>query len=110
VGMSVGKAGRTTGLRRGEVFDIAASVRVEYEQGGRTLLAMFRNQMAIRGAGGRSFIEGGDSGALVWLWDQSGMAAAPVGLGFASGDPSSRVAYANHLSLVLAALDVKLFV
>ena len=98
-GMIVGKTGRTTQLRTGRVTDCNATVRVNYG-GGR--IALFRNQMVIRGLRG-SFSQGGDSGSTIWTWDRS---RNPVGLLFAG---SSTHTIANHMWRVVRALDINLY-
>lgn len=97
--MAVGKSGRTTQLTRGTIIDVSASINVNYG-GGR--VALFRDQIAIRGAGGTLFSAGGDSGSSIWTWDSS---RRPVGLLFAGG---GGITFANKMSRVLAALDINL--
>ena len=97
--MAVGKSGRTTQLTRGTIIDISATIRVNYG-GGR--VALFSDQMAIRGAGGALFSAGGDSGSSIWTWDA---ARRPVGLLFAGG---GGITFANKMSRVVAALDINL--
>lgn len=97
--MAVGKSGRTTQLTRGTVIDISASINVNYG-GGR--VALFRDQIAIRGAAGTTFSAGGDSGSSIWTWDA---ARRPVGLLFAGG---GGITFANKMSRVLAALNIRL--
>lgn len=96
--MAVGKSGRTTQLTRGTIIDISASINVNY--GGR--VALFRDQISIRGAGGTLFSAGGDSGSSIWTWDAS---RRPVGLLFAGGNG---ITFANKIGRVLAALDINL--
>ena len=97
--MAVGKSGRTTQLTRGTIIDINASINVSYG-GGR--VALFRDQISIRGAGGTLFSAGGDSGSSIWTWDPN---RQPVGLLFAGGNG---ITFANKISRVLAALDINL--
>ena len=97
--MAVGKSGRTTQLTRGTIIDISATVRVNYG-GGR--VALFSDQISIRGAGGALFSDGGDSGSSIWTWDNS---RRPVGLLFAGG---GGITFANKMSRVIAALDINL--
>jgi hypothetical protein len=97
--MAVGKSGRTTQLTRGTIIDISASINVNYG-GGR--VALFRDQISIRGAGGTVFSAGGDSGSSIWTWDPS---RRPVGLLFAGG---GGITFANKIGRVLAALDINL--
>jgi hypothetical protein len=95
-GMTVGKSGRTTQLTRGTVTDCSATIRVNYG-GGR--VALFRDQIAIRGVSG-NFSAGGDSGSLIWTWDAR---RSPVGLLFAGGGGFT---FANKIGRVLPALDI----
>lgn len=97
--MAVGKSGRTTQLTRGTIIDISASVNVSYGAKG---VALFRDQISIRGAGGTLFSAGGDSGSSIWTWDP---ARQPVGLLFAGGNG---ITFANKMGRVLAALDINL--
>ncbi len=96
--MVVGKSGRTTQLRRGMITDCNATIRVNY---GRGRVALFRDQIAIRGLRG-PFSAGGDSGSLVWQWNRT---RPPVGLLFAGGGGFT---FANKIGRVLRALDVSL--
>jgi hypothetical protein len=95
--MRVEKAGRTTGLTKGQVFDIFADIPVQYDMG----VVMFRNQILITTEAGK-FCDHGDSGSLVV--DSESRRA--TGLFFAA----SRYGYgiANDLSDVLAQLNVTL--
>lgn len=97
--MAVGKSGRTTQLTRGTIIDLSATIRVNYG-GGR--IALFSDQISIRGAGGSLFSAGGDSGSSIWTWDSS---RRPVGLLFAGG---GGITFANKMSRVVAALDINL--
>lgn len=94
--MTVGKTGRTTQLTRGTITDCSATIRVNYGGG---KVALFSDQMAIRGVSG-DFSAGGDSGSLIWTWDSR---RNPVGLLFAGG---GGVTFANKITRVLAALDI----
>lgn len=97
--MAVGKSGRTTQLTRGTIIDVSATINVNYG-GGR--IALFRDQISIRGAGGTLFSAGGDSGSSIWTWDNS---RRPVGLLFAGG---GGITFANKMTRVVAALDINL--
>lgn len=97
--MAVGKSGRTTQLTRGTIIDISATINVNYG-GGR--VALFKDQIAIRGAAGTLFSSGGDSGSSIWTWDS---ARRPVGLLFAGG---GGITFANKMTRVVAALDINL--
>lgn len=96
--MAVGKSGRTTQLTRGTIIDISATISVNYS--GR--IALFRDQISIRGAAGTLFSAGGDSGSSIWTWDS---ARRPVGLLFAGG---GGITFANKMTRVVAALDINL--
>jgi hypothetical protein len=98
--MAVGKSGRTTQLTRGTIIDIGATIRVNYG-GGR--VALFSDQISIRGAAGTLFSAGGDSGSSIWTWDSR---RCPVGLLFAGG---GGITFANKMTRVVAALDVNLY-
>ena len=97
--MLVGKSGRTTQLTTGRVTDCSVTIRVNYG-GGR--VALFRDQIAIRGLSGL-FSAGGDSGSLIWTWNRT---RSPVGLLFAGG---GGVTFANKIGHVLKALDIRLY-
>jgi hypothetical protein len=97
--MAVGKSGRTTQLTRGTIIDVSATIRVNYG-GGR--VALFSDQISIRGAGGTLFSSGGDSGSSIWTWDNN---RRPVGLLFAGG---GGITFANKMTRVVAALDINL--
>lgn len=99
LGTIVGKSGRTTQLTQGRVIDIGASVTVNFG-GGR--VALFRDQLSIRSTGSNPFSAGGDSGSVIWRWDN---ARPPVGLLFAGG---GGITYANKMWRVLSALDIRL--
>lgn len=95
----VGKTGRTTNLTQGRITDISATIQVNFG-GGR--VALFRDQLAIRSTSAAPFSAGGDSGSLIWTWDNRW---APVGLLFAGGGD---ITFANKIQRVLAALDIRL--
>jgi hypothetical protein len=97
-GLAVEKVGRGSGYTVGEVFDIDATLTLNYEIGDLT----FVNQALIRGASG-AFSEYGDSGALV-VAEDSGRA---VGLLIGG---SADFSVANHLDDVLTDLGVTLVV
>jgi hypothetical protein len=98
--MRVGKTGRTTQLTSGRIVDVNASLTVAYG-GGKS--ANFRDQITIVGDSGNSFSQGGDSGSLIWTWNE---ARAPVGLLFAGGRDYT---FANKIGHVLEALEIELF-
>ena len=89
IGMEVQKAGRTTGLTRGVVTAVNATVFIpEYplECGGsETREARFVNQFFVTSVNGGRFLDDGDSGSMVY--EDKPDCPAPVGLLFA-GDGS----------------------
>ncbi len=89
LGMRVVKAGRTTGITRGEVTGIDATVQVQYGLG---QVAVFTDQLLIGPAG---FSAGGDSGSAV-LDEHNRL----IGLLFAG---SEQVTIINRAAHVLAA-------
>jgi hypothetical protein len=95
-GMAVEKTGRATGYTTGSVFDVSATITVQFDLG----LLTFADQVLIRGDGG-PFSDGGDSGALVV--DQKSGRATGLLIG---GVP--QFAIANHISDVLQNLNVRL--
>lgn len=99
LGMIVGKSGRTTQLTRGRITGLGATINVNYG-GGR--VAQFRDQIAITGIGGL-FSAGGDSGSSIWTWNAQ---RNPVGLLFAGGGD---LTFANRMTRVIAALDIRLY-
>jgi len=98
IGMTVGKSGRTTQLTTGRVFAINVTINVNMG-GGR--VATFDNQIDIVGLSG-SFSGPGDSGSLIWTWDD---ARNPIGLLFAGGGGHT---FANPIDEVLKLLDIVL--
>jgi len=94
-GMLVGKSGRETGLTMGQILSASSSAIATYG----TQSALFLDQILVAGSGGL-FSDSGDSGSLVWTWDEQ---RNPVGLLFGGGDG---VSFVNHISEVLDALDV----
>jgi hypothetical protein len=99
LGRLVGKTGRTTQLKQGRIIQIGATIRVNYGAG---RVALFRDQIAIRGTSAE-FSAGGDSGSSVWTWDS---VRSPVGLLFAGG---GGITFANVMTRVVAALDIRLY-
>ena len=95
LGLAVQKYGRTTGLTKGSVSEVNATVNVGYGVG----TAVFVNQVVIIGERGR-FSRGGDSGSLIVTNDED---CNPVGLLFAGG---GRRTIASPMGAVLDALDV----
>jgi hypothetical protein len=98
--MVVGKSGRTTQLTTGRVVDVNASISVRYESG---KVANFRDQISITGIDGRPFSDGGDSGSLIWTFNET---RTPVGLLFAGGRDYT---FANKIGHVLQALEIELY-
>lgn len=98
LGMKVGKSGRTTQLTAGIVDAVGVTIRVNTGAG---RIARFADQIEIRGLTG-DFSRGGDSGSLIWTWDNL---RNPVGLLFAGGGGST---FGNPIDSVLHALDVTL--
>jgi hypothetical protein len=97
--MIVHKFGRTTSYRAGRVSSIAFDVTVPYEVGD----VIFPDQIAIRGLNGRRFSASGDSGSAILERGTNKV----VGLLFAGATVGS-LTFANHISDVLAKLEVKL--
>lgn len=100
VGMTVGKTGRTTQLQQGRITAVGVAVNVNYGASG---VAHFKDQMSITKPGGGNFSQGGDSGSLIWQWDN---ARRPVGLLFAGGGTTT---FANRITRVLDALAVNVY-
>src|SRR5438034_38630 len=94
--MRVEKVGRGTGYTIGEVFDVSATVTLDYELGSLT----FADQFLIRGVAG-AFSDYGDSGALIVDLDSRRAAGLLIG-------GNTEHAVANHLDDVLEALQVSL--
>lgn len=92
----VQKYGRTTGLTKGTITGINATVTVGYDSGP----ARFVGQIVVSGDKG-PFIKGGDSGSL--LVTDPGL--NPVGLLFA-GNRNGKTAFANQIDVVLSAFGV----
>ena len=90
IGMPVMKYGRTTGLTRGQVYAIDATVNVRYSAG----VARFVHQIVITPG---TFSAGGDSGSLIVV-DGTVDTRKPVGLLFAG---SSSYTIANPIADVL---------
>lgn len=98
--LSVMKNGRTTQATQGLIVGIAVnSVRVAYSGG----VALFDNQVIIRGAGTAPFSQGGDSGSLI----VSTGTRQPVGLLFAG---SATHTIANPIDAVMSKLGIVRFV
>ena len=92
IGLRVQKCGRTTGLTKGRIYAVNATVNVSY--GSR--VARFVNQIIITPG---SFSAGGDSGSLIVVDSSGSDGRKAVGLLFA-GSPS--ITIANPIGLVLS--------
>ncbi len=101
-GQKVKKSGRTSGLTRGKVSVINATVTVGYETecAGSPYSTTFKNQILVTPG---TFIRPGDSGSL--LVEDVATNPRPIGLLFAG---SSSVAVANPIQNVLSALNVSM--
>lgn len=98
--LSVMKNGRTTQATQGLIIGIAVNnVRVGYGSG----VAVFNNQIIIRGVGTGPFSQGGDSGSLI----VSTGTRQPVGLLFAG---SATHTIANPIAAVMSKLGISRFV
>lgn len=95
--MTVQKFGRTTGYTAGQITSIDTDVTVQYDTGSFT----FGGQIIVVGLDGQPFSDAGDSGSLI-VERNTNLA---VGLLFAG---SSTHTIANHITDVLAALNVTL--
>jgi hypothetical protein len=91
----VRKCGRTSGLTRGVVTDVSATIKLRFPSG----MALMSEQILIQGLGGSVFSEPGDSGSLV-VEEGSDL---PLGL-LCGG--SSRFTLANQIDQVLTGLGV----
>ncbi len=98
LGQAVQKYGRTTGLTRGLVSGLNATITVNYNTG----TARFVDQILI--TDGR-FSQGGDSGSLVVTRSSSGNDRRPVGLLFAGSNTHT---IANPIDVVLDLFSVEI--
>jgi len=98
INQNVQKYGRTTGLTKGVITGINATVNVGYSSG----TARFVNQIIVQG--NKPVIKAGDSGSLLVV-DGGVDDLKPVGLMFA-GNRSGKLAVANRIGLVLTAFGV----
>ena len=94
LGLPVQKYGRTTGLTKGTVTGVNATVMIRYDKG----QTRFVKQVTIQGSNG-SFSAGGDSGSLIVSQNGNN----PVALLFAG---SSSTTIGNRIDLVLGAFGV----
>lgn len=100
LGMQVTKSGRRTGVTRGRVTDVDATMRMQYG----AVTKIIRNVMSIEPIASFDQVSGpGDSGAL-WIDSATNQA---VGLHFAGSDSPER-GLAMDLQSVLDALNVDL--
>jgi hypothetical protein len=95
LGLAVQKYGRTTGLTKGSISEVNATVNVGYGVG----TAVFVEQIIIIGQRGK-FSKGGDSGSLIVTNDED---CKPVGLLFAGG---GRRTIASPIGVALDAFGV----
>ncbi|MCH8197800.1 MAG: hypothetical protein IH904_06935 [Proteobacteria bacterium] len=101
LGVNVQKYGRTSGLTKGTISGIIATVNIGYSSG----TARFVDQIVVSGKKG-GFIKSGDSGSLLVV-DGGGDDLKPVGLLYA-GSQGGKTALANRIDLVLDLLEDKL--
>lgn len=92
INRTVVKSGRTTQLTRGMIKDVEFTIRIPFENG----VALFSEQMVIKGLGATGFSAPGDSGSIV-LDERTQYAC---GLLFA-GSRVADVTYANYIQNVL---------
>ncbi len=95
LGESIQKYGRTTGLTKGTITGINATILVGYDSG----VAQFVGQIEVTGNKG-GFFKGGDSGSLL-VTDPG---KEPVGLLFA-GPRNGKMGFANQIEEVLDGLS-----
>lgn len=102
INQPVKKSGRTSGLTRGKIYLLNATISVSYENecAGSPFISTYENQILVSPG---KFLKGGDSGSL--LVEDVNTNPAPLGLLFAG---SSRVAIANPIGDVLSALNVSM--
>ncbi|MBM83441.1 MAG: hypothetical protein CMJ78_23020 [Planctomycetaceae bacterium] len=100
LGLRVQKYGRSTGLTRGRVVGVNATVYVGFKKDSNT---RFDDQVVVRGGGESKFITGGDSGSLL----VSDPGRQPVGLLFA-GSVGGTYGIANDINEVLKELKVQI--
>lgn len=95
LGQRVKKSGRTSGLTRGQVFALHASVMVQYEKecAGSAFVTTLKDQILVTPG---TFLRAGDSGSL--MCEDVLTNPRPVGLLFAG---SSSIAVANPIQAVL---------
>ncbi|MCE5295011.1 MAG: S1 family peptidase [Chlamydiales bacterium] len=100
VGQKVKKSGRTSGLTKGTVTGLHATITVGYtdECGGNEFDSTYHDQILV---GPGAFLKGGDSGSL--MVEDVATNPRPIGLLFAGSDT---VAVANPIQHVLDALEV----
>jgi len=101
-GSLVFKCGRTTVYTEGRITDLAGDFKIDYGNG---LVVEFRDQLVIEGLEG-DFSKPGDSGSLIWMWDENMKNALAVGLLFAGSEKGSTLA--NSITGVLNYFGVRL--
>jgi hypothetical protein len=102
VGLSVTKAGRTTGVTTGTIGSINTNVSVQYQRGcgqGKKFVVSFTGQVVINSS---TFSAGGDSGSLIVTNDSNHQ---PVALLYAG---SSTTTIGNPMGEVLARISAAL--
>jgi len=98
IGMNVEKVGRTSGFTQGSVFDVTATVKVNYTMG----TVIFDDQVLVNSSAG-SFSAAGDSGSLIVdSASQQGTALLFAG--------SATMTIGNKLQNVLNALGISLVI
>jgi len=100
LGAVVGKSGRTTELTQGRVIATNWAGYVNYGAPGQ---AYFTGQFVVQGVTSSWFSAGGDSGSVIWNW-QNGV--PPVGLLFAGGGGYT---IASPMPWVTYFLDINLY-
>jgi hypothetical protein len=98
LGMPVRKCGRTTQSTLGMVTAVNVTLRVNYGGAG---IALFRNQLQIRGVGS-DFSQGGDSGSIV----VTAVTRQPTALLFAGGGGFT---FASPIAAVIDAMGIRQF-
>ncbi|MBI4200355.1 MAG: hypothetical protein HY535_07780 [Chloroflexi bacterium] len=100
VGLKVQKYGRTSGLTKGQVVGVDATVKVGYGSG----VARFVHQIVI--LGNKPFLRSGDSGSLVVTSTAQGSISDKTSVGLAFAASSNGYAIANEIDRVLSALGI----
>lgn len=96
---TVKKSGRTTHVTQGIITDLDVTVRIPFGRG----IALFEDQILIRGVGGQPwFSMPGDSGSLIL----DNLSDCAMGLLFA-GSVSQDITFANRIEHILKHFNVK---